>query len=152
MKKLGLDLGSSSLGWAILDIDESKIIKQGVITFDTGMLKTQGGYTSPTRDRRITRSGRNLIRARKYRKWSLLKILIKHDFVPLNEEELNDWSKYEKGKIRKFPSNTRFLKWLACDFSYQQNGKKYKNPYELRVKAIDEKLTKHEFGRALYHC
>ena len=151
MKKLGLDLGSSSLGWAILDIDESKIIKQGVITFDTGMLKTQGGYTSPTRDRRITRSGRNLIRARKYRKWSLLKILIKHDFVPLNEEELNDWSKYEKGKIRKFPSNTRFLKWLACDFSYQQNGKKYKNPYELRVKAIDEKLTKHELGRALYH-
>ena len=151
MKRLGLDLGSSSLGWAILDIYESKIIKQGVITFDTGMVKDKNGYTSPTRDRRMTRSGRNLIRSRKYRKWSLLKILIKHDFVPLNEEELNDWSKYEKGKIRKFPSNTRFLKWLACDFSYQQNGKKHKNPYELRVKAIDEKLTKHELGRVLYH-
>ena len=63
MKKIGLDIGSSSLGWFI------NKNKKGVITFETGMSKGQsGGYTSPTKDRREARSKRNLIRARKYRK------------------------------------------------------------------------------------
>lgn len=144
MKKIGLDIGSSSLGWFI---NKSK---KGVVTFETGMSKGQsGGYTSPTKDRREARSKRNLIRARKYRKWELLKVLV-NDYVPLTKFELNDWCHYKKGKRRKFPESEQFLKWLACDFTYQ-NGKKYKNPYELRVKALDETLSKHEFGRTLYH-
>lgn len=147
MRKIGLDLGSSSLGWAIRE--DQEIIKKGVVTFSSGMVKGQGGYTSPTKDRREARSKRNLIRARKYRKWELLKILSNsQEFVPLSKDELEIWSKYKKGQLRKFPENDLFLSWLACDFSYE-GGKKYKNPYELRVKALDEQLTKHEFGRAL---
>lgn len=149
MVKLGLDLGSSSLGWAIRNGDE--ISKKGVITFSSGMVKGQGGYSSPTRDRREARSKRNLIKARKYRKWQLLKILCENtEFVPLEKSELDVWSNYKKGRIRKFPESEKFLSWLSCDFSYE-GGEKYKNPYELRVKALDEKLTKHEFGRVLYH-
>jgi CRISPR-associated endonuclease Csn1 len=72
------------------------------------------------------------------------------DFVPLTKEELFRWSKYQKGITKKFPENSNFKKWLACDFSYQ-DGITYKNPYELRVKALDEKLSKHELGRVLYH-
>jgi CRISPR/Cas system Type II protein with McrA/HNH and RuvC-like nuclease domain len=37
MKKLGLDLGSSSIGWALREDD--KFEKKGAITFDTGMKK-----------------------------------------------------------------------------------------------------------------
>lgn len=149
MAKLGLDLGSSSIGWAINE--DGEIVKNGVITFPTGMSKGQsGGYVSPTRERREARSKRNLIRSRKYRKWELLNILIKEGLVPLEKKELQIWSKYQKGRIRKFPENENFLKWLACDFTYE-GGKKYKNPYELRVKALDQRLTEHEFGRALYH-
>ena len=149
MTKIGLDLGSSSLGWAIRNEDE--ISKKGVITFSSGMVKGQGGYSSPTRDRREARSKRNLIRARKYRKWELLNILCEDKkFVPLDIEELDVWRSYKKGRTKKFPENPEFLKWLACDFAYE-GGLKYKNPYELRVKALDEKLTDHEFGRALYH-
>ncbi|WP_044632060.1 type II CRISPR RNA-guided endonuclease Cas9 [Neotamlana sedimentorum] len=150
MAKLGLDLGSSSLGWAIRDGDE--ISKKGVITFPSGMVKGQGGgYSSPTRDRREARSKRNLIRARKYRKWKLLEILCKNsEYVPLNILQLESWSKYKKGQARMFPENEKFLRWLSCDFSYQ-GGEMYKNPYELRVKALDQPLTKHEFGRVLYH-
>lgn len=147
MTKIGLDLGSSSLGWAIRKGEE--ISKKGVITFASGMVKGQGGYTSPTRDRREARSKRNLIRARKYRKWELLKVLLE-EFTPLERQELEIWSKYKKGTIRKFPESEKFLNWLACDFSYE-DGEKYKNPYELRVKALDNKLSKHEFGRVLYH-
>jgi len=147
-KKLGIDLGSASCGWAIREGDE--IIKKGVVTFSTGMMKGKGGYSSPTKDRREARSKRRLIQARKYRKWELLEILIKNNLVPLKIEALELWSKYQKGVQRKFPETEEFLQWLACDFSYD-NGDKYNNPYEIRVKGLDEQLTKHEFGRALYH-
>lgn len=149
MIKLGLDLGSSSAGWAIYE--DGKITDYGVVTFDTGMSKGQsGGYVSPTRERREARSKRNLIKSRKYRKWELLRVLVNGGFVPLSETELQVWSKYNKGGVRKFPESENFLKWLACDFTYD-NGEKYKNPYQLRVRSLDEKLSKHEFGRALYH-
>lgn len=147
MQRLGLDLGSSSIGWALRE--ESKIEKRGVITFESGMMRDTGGYTSPTRDRRVARSKRRLIQARKYRKWELLKTLL-GGFVPLSKNELQTWSKYKSGQIQKFPENEKFLKWLACDFTYD-GGIKYNNPYELRVKALDHKLSHHEFGRALYH-
>lgn len=149
MRKIGIDLGSSSLGYVVTD--DGAIIKKGVIRFDTGMMKGKsGGYVSPTRERRIARSKRNLIRARKYRKWELLEILVNENFVPLTKQELENWSKYKKGQIRKFPENKLFQKWLSCDFTYE-NGDIYKNPYELRVNALGEKVSKHEFGRALYH-
>lgn len=149
MKKIGLDVGSSSIGWAIRE--NNQITEKGVVTFDSGMMKGQtGGYTSPTKDRREARSKRGLIQARKYRKWQLLKVLLQ-EFVPLEQSELEIWSKYKKGQIQKFPENAKFLKWLACDFTYLGNDIKYNNPYELRVKALDKKLSKQEFGRALYH-
>ncbi len=148
-KKLGIDLGSASCGWTIREGNE--IVNKGVIIFSTGMLKGKGGYSSPTKNRREARSKRRLIQARKYRKWELLKILSKNkEFVPLEENDLKQWSEYQKGIQKKFPETDAFLKWLACDFSYKE-GIKYKNPYEIRVKGLDEKLNKHEFGRALYH-
>lgn len=149
MVKLGLDLGSSSAGWA--KNEDGEIVKNGVITFNTGMSKGQsGGYVSPTRERREARSKRNLIKSRKYRKWELLKILVQMKLVPLEEQELQIWSKYKRGRKQRFPENEKFLMWLACDFTYEGGGK-YKNPYLLRVKALDQLLSKHEFGRALYH-
>lgn len=149
MAKLGIDLGSSSLGWSIRE--DNIIYKKGVVTFDSGMVKGQGGYSSPTKDRREARSKRRLIQARKYRKWELLNHLINNENVPLEIAELKRWSKYQKGIIRKFPENENFLKWLACDFTYLKDGEKYANPYELRVKALDSKISKHELGRVLYH-
>ncbi|RLD56117.1 MAG: hypothetical protein DRJ01_15705, partial [Bacteroidetes bacterium] len=148
-KKIGIDLGSSSLGWFLRDDD--KIIDNGVIIFDTGMVKDQGGYTSPTKDRRIARSKRRLIQARKYRKIELLKVLIEYGLTPLSNDELENWSKYKKGQQRVFPESEQFKRWLACDFTYLGNGKNYQNPYELRANVIDNKVLKHELGRALYH-
>lgn len=152
MEKLGIDLGSSSAGWGLRQDDNS--FNYGVVTFKSGMTKGTGGYSSPTKDRREARSKRNLIQSRKYRKWELLKILL-NDFAPLNKAELENWSKYKKGQIQRFPESPNLLKWLRCDFTYLGINTKYQNPYELRVKAISEnpedKLHKHELGRALYH-
>lgn len=106
-KKIGLDLGSSSLGWLVYE--DGKILKKGVVTFDTGMSKGQsGGYISPTRERRECRSKRNLIRARKYRKWELLRVLIENDFVPLDKDELEIWSQYKKINYGSFLKTNNF--------------------------------------------
>lgn len=149
MKILGLDIGSSSIGWSIREFNQT--VKNGVITFNSGMLLGNNGkYSSPTRDRREDRLPRNLKRARKYRKWALLELLIQNEMVPLSIEELDKWRKYKKGEKRVFPETKAFKSWLACNFNYA-NGVKYKNPYELRVKGLDHKLSLHEFGRTLYH-
>ena len=148
-KKLGIDLGSSSLGWFLREDD--KRIDNGVIIFDTGMVKGKGGYSSPTKNRREARSKRRLIQARKYRKTELLKVLIDFGMVPLSKEELYIWSKYKKGQKRIFPEKELFKKWIACDFTYLENGINYQNPYELRANAIDNIVSRHELGRALYH-
>lgn len=148
MKILGLDIGSSSVGWFIREFNQ--IVKYGVIVFESGMVKGKGGYSSPTKDRREDRLPRNLKRARKYRKWKLLELLMSCGMVPLTVQELDRWRKYIKGQKSIFPNSENFKSWFACDFSYQ-NGIKFKNPYEIRVKGLDEKLSPHEFGRALYH-
>ena len=46
---LGLDLGSSSIGWVLRE--DNNIIKKGVVTFDSGMKLGTGGYASPYRIR-----------------------------------------------------------------------------------------------------
>lgn len=148
MKKLGLDLGSSSIGWFLRDGDD--ILKYGSVIFDSGMTKGTSGYSSPTKDRREYRLKRNPIKARKYRKTLILKTLLKKQMVPLSNTELSNWSDYKKGQTKKFPNNNDFKKWLNCDFSFN-NGEIYKNPYELRVKALSEELTPFELGRTLYH-
>lgn len=148
MKKLGLDLGSSSAGWFLRDGDE--ILKFGSVVFESGMVKGTLGYSSPTKDRRETRLKRNPIRSRKYRKRLMLKTLVAYGMVPLDISEILEWSNYNKKIPKKFPNNPNFLKWLSCDFSFA-NGLNYKNPYELRVKGLNKKLTSLELGRALYH-
>lgn len=148
MKKLGLDLGSSSIGWFLRD--DEKILKYGSIIFESGMVKGTSGYSSPTKDRREYRLKRNPIKARKYRKKLMLQTLVNNGMVPLEIYELKKWTSYRKGEHKEFPSNSNFKNWIACDFRFDQ-GNIYKNPYDLRVKALNEKLTKLELGRALYH-
>ena len=148
MRTLGLDIGSSSIGWNIKEFDN--IIKYGVVTFGSGMIKGKSGYSSPTKDRREDRLPRNLKRARKYRKWALLELLIENQMAPLSIRELDKWRKYVKGEKKVFPETKAFKSWLACNFNYA-NGVKYKNPYELRLKGLDHKLSLHELGRTLYH-
>jgi CRISPR-associated endonuclease Csn1 len=148
MKKIGFDLGSSSVGWFLRDGEN--VLKFGAVVFNSGMQKGTSGYSSPTKDRREYRLKRNPIKARKYRKKLMLKTLLENNMVPLKRFELKEWTNYAKGKKKKFPDNPEFKKWLACDFSFN-DGKTYKNPYELRVKSLDEQLTKLELGRSLYH-
>lgn len=139
MKLLGLDLGTNSLGWSI--IEDQKIVDAGVVIFEQGIPLDQGkeAATSPAADRRVFRAMRRLKFRRRLRKYHTLKVLIENGMCPLTMDELKHW-------IRKgnFPIDNRdFIQWL--------NSTLEKNPYAYRANAVRDPLPPMELGRAFYH-
>ena len=139
-KTLGLDLGSNSLGWAILDDVTGDILDKGVVVFPEGVdLDAGTSLETPAAIRRAARMGRRLKFRRKLRKWRLLKILSENGMSPITQKEIDDW------KVRGFYpiKNTRFIEWLkATDTS---------NPYCDRAAAAEGRVQPLVLGRALYH-
>lgn len=139
-KTLGIDLGSNSLGWAILDDVTLDIVDKGVVVFPEGVdLDAGSSLETPAAVRRAARMGRRMKFRRKMRKWHLLKLLIDAKMCPLTLEELEEWQKHGR-----YPLASRaFLDWLkATDVS---------NPYCDRDTASRKKVGPLVLGRALYH-
>lgn len=140
MKKcLGIDIGTNSLGWGIVQDDEIKDC--GVLIFDQGIPVEKGveATQSPAAERTAFRAARRLKFRRRLRKYHTLKLLIEHGMCPLALEELQAW-------IRKglFPvENSDFIGWL--------NSTKENNPYYFRAQAVVRPLLPMELGRALFH-
>ncbi|WP_038175060.1 hypothetical protein, partial [Treponema pedis] len=86
------------------------------------------------------RSARRLKFRRKLRKYETLKVLIQNGMCPLSSGELEVW---RKEKI--YPSSEAFVRW------YRTSEAEQYEPYFLRKKCAEQKCTKHEIGRALYH-
>ena len=139
-KTLGLDLGSNSLGWAILDDITGDILDKGVIVFPEGVdLDAGSSLETPAAIRRAARMGRRMKFRRKLRKWHLLKTLIGAGMCPLTLPELDEWKKSGKYPL----GNKAFLEWLkATDAT---------NPYCDRAAAASGKVPPLTLGRALYH-
>ncbi|MDT8415830.1 MAG: HNH endonuclease domain-containing protein, partial [Flavobacteriaceae bacterium] len=143
-KILGLDLGTNSIGWALLDNEkeENKLQDKGVLIFSEGVKKEKGQEKSKAAERTGFRSARRIKFRRKIRKYQTLLVLAKHDMCPLTVDEVREW---RKSNFKKYPSTPEFLEWLRTD--EEQNI----NPYYYRDKASREKVSKYELGRALYH-
>lgn len=119
--RLALDLGSTSLGWAMIRLNAQKepcaIIKAGVRIFSDGRNPKDGSSLAVTRrEARAMRRRRDRLLKRKAR---MMRSLIEHGFFPADETQC------------------KALETL--------------NPYELRAKGLDEALAPTEFGRALFH-
>lgn len=145
-KILGLDLGTNSIGWAIVDNDKEEILGMGSRIFPEGVdIKTIGKgekEKSNNAARRNSRQQRRQFYRKRLRKVKLLRELISLNMCPLTCEELNTWVKWDKtkGKTgRVAPSSKAYKEWLKL------------NPYFLRNKALSEDLTLFEMGRVLYH-
>ena len=143
MKNLGIDLGSSSLGWAILEFD--KIIEQGVVIFDEGIIRNKGmdSLETPAALRRKYRMARRLKFRRRLRKLRVLKILIENRMCPLSIEEWREWAHH-----RTMPKNPAFIEWLK---SVPSTERDHINPYYARAAAAEHKIEPMLLGRALYH-
>lgn len=94
-KTLGIDLGSNSLGWAILDDVTGDILDKGVVVFPEGVdLDAGTSLETPAAVRRAARMGRRLRFRRKLRKWQLLKILSANGMCPISQKEIDDWRRH----------------------------------------------------------
>lgn len=161
-KILGIDAGTNSLSVFVRD-KEGQLIHQKnldydfcvVNTFPSGVGNGKEGEFSFAAKRTGFRCKRKQYRHKRYRKWSLLKLLIENDMCPLTIEELKCWRRYNKLETlhRKFPINSeRFIQWMRSEF-----GGRVIPPYELRYELATRQLdfSKEEnlmkLGRALYH-
>ena len=124
-KILGLDLGSNSVGWALLEEKNgkaNKIIDIGSRIFSKAV--EENPPTPKNQKRRQMRLGRRVLQRRAKRKQRMLNYLVSLDVLP---KEL-------QGNIQP----EKLLNEIG-------------NPYELRAKALDERLSPHQLGRVLLH-
>ncbi len=142
-KILGLDLGTNSIGWAVVENDstEFELLNKGVHIFSEGVKIEKGIESSKASERTKFRSARRIKFRRKLRKIETLRVLINNGMCPLSIDELNEWKRNKKD----YPNNPEFLKWLATD---EDAGI---NPYFFRSKAASEKIKLFDLGRAFYH-
>ncbi len=121
MRILGLDIGTTSIGFALIDLDTARetgaIVRLGVRIFPEA--RDPDG-TPLNQTRRAKRMMRRQLRRRRERRRSL-------------NEMLSD-----NGLLPKFGGDD----WRAAMGA---------DPYALRAKGLAEALTPHELGRALYH-
>jgi CRISPR-associated endonuclease Csn1 len=143
-KILGLDLGTNSIGWAIVENDSNNflLIDKGVRIFSEGVKTEKGIESSKAAERTGYRSARKIKFRRKLRKFETLKVLSENNMCPLSVEEVIEW---RKSGFKKYPLNPEFISWLRTD------DDKNINPYYFRDKASKKKATLLELGRALYH-
>jgi CRISPR-associated endonuclease Csn1 len=119
--RLALDLGSTSLGWAMVLLngkaEPCAVIRAGVRIFPDGRNPKDGSSLAVTRrTARAMRRRRDRLLKRKAR---MQRLLVEHGFFPVEE-----------------PAR-KALERL--------------NPYELRAKGLDLPLTPAEFARAVFH-
>nr|WP_294929157.1 type II CRISPR RNA-guided endonuclease Cas9 [uncultured Flavobacterium sp.] len=135
-KILGLDLGTNSIGWALIDDVQNKILGIGSRIFPMGVENLgegEGREMSKNAGRTGARGVRRQFFRRRLRKKILLQKLSENNMCPIIAADFEDWK-----KTKQFPSD-KLTNWFAL------------NPYELRQKALNEKLTLEEIGRIFYH-
>ncbi|NLP56552.1 type II CRISPR RNA-guided endonuclease Cas9 [Lutibacter sp. B1] len=135
-KILGLDLGTNSIGWAVVDDSHQKILGMGSRIFPMGVDNLgdgEGREMSKNASRTGARGVRRQFFRKRLRKKVLLKALSENKMCPLDSKDFEDWK-----RTKEFPS-IKLATWFAL------------NPYELRQKALNKKITLEELGRIFYH-
>ena len=134
-KILGLDLGTNSIGWALIEDNQNKILGLGTRIFPMGVenLGDGEGEISKNASRTGARGVRRQFFRRRLRKQILLKALSENKMCPLEAIDFQEWKRNKRFPIEKLTT------WFAL------------NPYELRQKALIEKLSLEEIGRIFYH-
>jgi CRISPR-associated endonuclease Csn1 len=148
-KTLGLDLGTNSIGWAIVEKDGEtcKLLDRGVTIFSEGVARDKSGEHPMVETRTNARATRRHYFRRRLRKIELLKVLLKYKLCPeLTSNQLEDWR-----KKKAYPLDKEFIEWQRTDDNCE------KNPYHDRYVCLTEKLdltldkSRYVLGRALYH-
>ena len=175
MKKiLGLDLGTNSIGWALVDLENNKIEGMGsrIIPMDQGILSTFGSgdpIKTQTAARTEFRGHRRLYERNHLRRERLLRILNVLCFLPEHYAINIDFTKHFGQFVDESEPK---LAYNGCDFIFKKsfeemliefkqsqpqlfytksNGKETRIPYDwtiyyLRKKALNQKIAKEELA------
>lgn len=148
-KVLGLDLGTNSLGWALVDESENgyALLDKGVAIFQEGVARDKNNEKPAVQDRTDARALRRHYFRRRLRKIDLLRVLVRYDLCPpLTDEQLSTWR-----QKKQYPLDEEFLRWQRTDDNEDRN------PYHDRYVALTERLDLENraqrwlLGRAFYH-
>ena len=148
-KILGIDTGTNSLGWAIVEkqADEYHLLDKGVNIFQEGVKMEKGIESSKAAERTAHKAARVRNYRIKLRKIRLLRILSDaHLCPPLSKAELSEWR-----LKKKYPKNELFMQWQSTDDESE------KTPYAYRHKCLHESLDftsmtdRYILGRSFYH-
>lgn len=119
--RLALDLGTTSIGWAMLRLNQHgkphAVIRAGVRIFNDGRVPKTGEALAV--QRRLARQQRRTRDRSLRRKNKLINMLVRFGFFPEN------------------PAERKSLERL--------------NPYKLRAKGLEQQLKPEQFARALFH-
>ena len=148
---LGLDTGTNSLGWAVVDWDEHaqsyELIKYGDVIFHEGVKIEKGIESSKAAERSGYKAIRKQYFRRRLRKIQVLKVLVKYHLCPyLSDDDLRQWHLQ-----KQYPKSDELMLWQRTS---DEEGK---NPYYDRHRCLHEKLDltveadRYTLGRALYH-
>lgn len=86
---LGLDIGSNSIGWALLDVKGQRVIDAGARVFQEGVDRdTKGSEISKNENRRVARGARRSRKRLNYRKDKLLRLLTRNGMLASKGSEL----------------------------------------------------------------
>lgn len=151
---LGIDLGTNSLGWALIRLNEAapqRLIRCGARVFDAGMDGdiASGSEESRNLKRRQMRSQRRQIERRGRRRRKVFHLLQQFGLLPngtvSSPEALQD-------VINALDKSICESGWFASKRSRSAfKAPEQVLPYILRAAALDEPLEAHFLGRALYH-
>jgi CRISPR-associated endonuclease Csn1 len=147
---LGIDTGTNSLGWAIVDKENEEIyhlIDKGVNIFQEGVKIENGIESSKASERTEFRSRKRLYYRKKCRKIRTLRVLSNNNLCPhLSQQDLSQWRLQNK-----YPKNEDFILWQRTD------DKRNINPYYFRFRCLNSRLNldnideRYILGRAFYH-
>ena len=147
---LGIDTGTNSLGWAVVDKNETgeySLVRKGSLIFQEGVKIEKGIESSKASERTGHKSSRKHYFRRRLRKIEVLKVLVKYGWCPpLSAEALHLWH-----VKKQYPLDDAFLAWQRTDEKFGRN------PYCFRHICLHEKLDfdeesdRYVLGRAMYH-
>jgi len=146
---LGLDIGATSVGWAVLDLDAQGepccVRAMGARCFEASVDGDieHGKDSSRAVARRQARMARRILRRRARRLKKVFHLLQRHGLLPAGpsrtpEERHRLLADLDRQLFPKYaPGGDRVAAHVVC--------------YRLRAAALDRALEDHELGRALYH-
>ncbi len=162
--RLGLDMGATSIGWSIYDVETEKLLDTGVRIFDDG--REDKSKASLCVKRRNARGARKLNNRRHIKTQELLKILTTLGLFPQEQNKREDLKNDNPYKLRKEALDRqlstyelgRTLMQLAKRKGFKSNrkdnreeGGKLKKGFA-ELKDIMQKENARTYGEFLYNC